>query len=88
MHSSLRSALHALLAAALLFAPRLALACSVCTGGQKEEVGRALLVGSVILSVLPLAAIGTAVWWVRRRARAIDTACRELVAREAPSALH
>ena len=88
MRSSLRPALHGLLAAALLLAPRLALACPVCTGGQKEEVGRALLVGSVILSVLPRAAIGTAVWWVRRRARAIDTARREFVAREAPSSLH
>jgi hypothetical protein len=88
MRSSLRTLLHSLLAAALLFAPRLALACSVCTGGQKEEVGRALLVGSVILSVLPLAAIGTAVWWVRRRARAIETARREFVVREAPSSVH
>ena len=74
MHASFRKALHGLLAAVLLFAPRMALACSVCTGGQKEEVGRALLVGSVFLSVLPLAAIGAAVWWVRRRARAIEGA--------------
>ena len=88
MRSSLRALFHSLLAAALLLAPRLALACSVCTGGQKEEVGRAFLVGSVILSVLPLAAIGTAVWWVRRRARAIETARREFVAREAASVSH
>jgi len=88
MRSSLRAAFHALLVTALLLAPRMALACPVCTGGQKEEVNRALLVGSVFLSVLPLAAIGTAVWWVRRRARAIETARHEFLAREAPSASH
>jgi hypothetical protein len=72
----LRSALHAPLAAALLAAPRAALACSVCTGGQKEEVGQAFFVGSLLLSLLPLAAIGAAAWWLRRRARAIDAAAR------------
>lgn len=73
-----RSALHALLAAALLAAPRAALACAVCTGGQKEEVGQAFFVGSLALSLLPLAAIGAAVWWLRRRARAIEAAARPL----------
>jgi hypothetical protein len=71
-HASLRSGLHALLVAALLAAPRLASACPVCTGGQKEEVNRAFLVGSLFLSVLPLVAAGTAVFWLRRRARAIE----------------
>ena len=55
----------------LLALPRAALACPVCTGGQSEEVGRAFFTGSVFLSVLPLAAIGAAVWWIRRRARAL-----------------
>lgn len=72
MHAALRSALHALLVAALLVAPRVALACPVCTGGQKEEVGRAFLVGSLFLSVLPLVAAGAAIVWLRRRARAIE----------------
>jgi hypothetical protein len=53
-----------------LLAPRAALACPVCTGGQKEEVGRAFFLGSVALSILPLVAIGAGVWWLRRRARA------------------
>jgi len=70
MRVSLRSALVVSFAAGLLAAPRVAQACSVCTGGQKEEVGRAFLVGSLFLSVLPLAAIGALAWWVRRRARA------------------
>jgi hypothetical protein len=71
MHRSLRSALQMLLAAALLTAPRVAQACSVCTGGQKEEVGQAFLIGSLFLSVLPLAAIGGLAWWLRRRSRAL-----------------
>jgi hypothetical protein len=78
MRSSLLSALHASFAAGLLAAPRVAQACSVCTGGQKDEVGRAFLVGSLFLSVLPLAAIGAVVWWLRRRSRALAsgaTAC-------------
>ena len=70
----LRGALSALLVPALLAAPRAAGACPVCTGGQKDEVGWAFFVGSVLLSVLPLAAIGAAVWWLRRRARAIELA--------------
>jgi hypothetical protein len=70
MRVSLRSALVVSFAAGLLAAPRVAQACSVCTGGQKEEVGRAFLVGSLFLSVLPLAVIGALAWWLRRRARA------------------
>jgi hypothetical protein len=68
---ALRLRLHGLLAASLLLAPRAALACPVCTGGQKEEVGRAMLLGSVTLSILPLAVVGAVAWWLRRRARAI-----------------
>jgi hypothetical protein len=69
--AALRSRLSGALVAALLLAPRAALACPVCTGGQKAEVGRAFFLGSVTLSMLPLLAIGAGVWWVRRRARAI-----------------
>jgi hypothetical protein len=78
--ASLRSALHASLAAGLLAAPRVAQACAVCTGGQKEEVNRAFLVGSLFLSVLPLAAIGALVWWLRRRTRALSAASPALSA--------
>ncbi len=69
--ADLRSRLSGALVAALLLAPRAALACPVCTGGQKAEVGRAFLLGSVTLSILPLLAIGAGVWWLRRRARTI-----------------
>jgi len=76
-----RSLLHAVVVAALLLAPRAALACAVCTGGQKDDVSRAMLVGSLFLSVLPLVAVGAVVWWLRRRARAIAAESRELAAR-------
>jgi len=69
--AGLRSRLSGALALGLLLAPHAALACPVCTGGQKEEVGRAFFLGSVTLSILPLVAIGAGVWWLRRRARAI-----------------
>ena len=75
-----RSRLHGLLAVSLLLAPRAALACPVCTGGQKEEVGRAMLVGSLFLSVLPLVAVGAVAWWLRRRARTIAAESREIAA--------
>jgi hypothetical protein len=69
--ATLRSRLEGALAAALLLAPRAAFACPVCSGGQKEEVGRAFFLGSVILSILPLVAAGALAWWLRRRARAL-----------------
>jgi hypothetical protein len=80
MRSSLRLVLAPVLVAALLVAPRIAHACSVCTGGQKEEVGTAFLVGSLFLSVLPLAAIGAVAWWLRRRSRALADAATALSA--------
>jgi BioD-like phosphotransacetylase family protein len=85
MHATLRSGLHALLAAALCAAPRVALACPVCTGGQKEEVNRAFLVGSLFLSVLPLIAAGTLVFWLRRRARAIEATAPRRIALPEPA---
>jgi hypothetical protein len=66
----------ALLAAALvaiaLLAPDLAAACPMCTSGQGGGTSRAFAIGSIFLSVTPLAVIGAAVWYLRRRARAID----------------
>jgi hypothetical protein len=59
------------LAAALVLAPEVAWACTVCTGGNSEATGRAFLLGSLFLSLLPLAAVAVAAWWLRRRARAL-----------------
>ena len=52
--------------------PRLAEACSVCLGGTGGGTSRAFAIGTLFLSVLPLAVIGTAVWYFRRRAKQIE----------------
>jgi hypothetical protein len=52
--------------------PRLAEACSVCLGGTGGGTSRAFLIGTVFLSVLPLAVMGTAVWYFRRRMKQIE----------------
>jgi hypothetical protein len=78
--------LHALLAplvcAALLAAPRVALACSVCSAGREDEAQRAFLWTTIFLSVLPLGMFaGFGVFlWLRVRARR-----REQVAATAPA---
>ncbi len=53
--------------------PRLAAACAVCQGGVGGGTSRAFAIGSLFLSVLPLAVIGAAVFYLRRRARAIES---------------
>jgi hypothetical protein len=65
--------LRATLAIAIAVAtPRLAEACSVCLGGTGGGTSRAFAIGTLFLSVLPLAVIGTAVWYFRRRAKQIE----------------
>jgi hypothetical protein len=59
----------ALSLAALVFAPRAALACSVCSAGREDETQAAFIGTTALLSVLPLALIGGFLWWVRRRSR-------------------
>lgn len=59
----------ATLALALLLAPDAARACAVCMGGDSQAFSLALLKGTALLSLLPLAAIGAGVWYLRRRAR-------------------
>lgn len=58
------AAMAALLAIALL--PELAAACAVCTAGTGEDSRQAFIWTTVFLSVLPLAAIGAGVLWLRR----------------------
>lgn len=59
-------------AALLLVLPGAAGACPMCLSGQGGGTGKAFAIGSFFLSVTPLAVIGTAVWYLRRRARAIE----------------
>jgi hypothetical protein len=59
-----------------LAAPRLALACSVCSAGREDEAQTAFLVTTVFLSVLPLtmfAGFGLWIWRRHRKLRALET---------------
>lgn len=67
-------ALLALAAAATLLAPSGASACAVCTGQNSAAVTWAMLKGTALLSLLPLAVFGTGAWYLRRRARQIAAA--------------
>ncbi len=61
----------ALLCGALL--PEAAAACAVCYGGG-EESRNAFILTTVLLSVLPLAMIGSLGWWIWRRVREAEAA--------------
>jgi uncharacterized iron-regulated membrane protein len=75
----------ALAAAWTLAAPRAALACAVCLGSQSELSRKAFFGTTMLLTLLPFALIGGLIWWVRRRARALDEqARRELRAAPPP----
>ncbi len=56
----------------LTSAPSVADACSVCSTGREDENRVAFLLTTVFLSALPLAMIGGAIWWFRRRIRAME----------------
>ena len=68
---ALRACLALLVCAISVAAPRLALACSVCTAGKEDETQSAFRMSTLFLSVLPLAMFGGfALWlWVRARRR-------------------
>ena len=70
------AALCATLLAVCLAAPELAQACSVC-GIGREENRVAFILTTVLLTLLPLAAVGGIVGWLVRRARTLEAASRE-----------
>lgn len=55
----------------MLLLPRLAQACSVCSAGR-EDSQSGFIVGSILLSVLPPAFVGSVALWVRHRVRKLD----------------
>lgn len=55
-----------------VLAPELAQACSVCSGGQ-DQSRTAFIVTTAFLSVLPLAMIGGFAFWLRSRARQLES---------------
>ena len=68
---AIRFALALFVAAAVLFAPQLATACSVCFTGRADETRVAFLVTTGFLTVLPILLVGGLVWWLSRRARQV-----------------
>jgi len=56
-------------ALALVWAPRIGWACSVCTAGRDEANRVAFIVTTAFMTFLPLFLIGAVVWWLCRRAR-------------------
>jgi len=53
---------------ATLILPKIALACAVCFD-PNEASNDAFMWSTIFLSLLPLAVIGTVVWWVFRQFR-------------------
>jgi hypothetical protein len=68
-------------ATALLLAPGLAEACSVCFGGQ-DQSRTAFIVTTAFLSVLPLALVGGLAFWIRTRAKALEARQQALLVGE------
>jgi hypothetical protein len=61
----------AFVALAVLLAPELAQACSVCFSGQ-DQSRTAFIVTTAFLSILPLAFIAGMALWIRSHARALE----------------
>jgi hypothetical protein len=64
-------------AAVVLLAPAVSRACAVCTAGRDEENAAAFLMTTVFMSLMPLAAIGTLIFVLWRRAQKLEQARRE-----------
>lgn len=69
MRAAARRAAGLALVGASLLLPRIAAACAVCSAGRDDETRLAFLLTTLFLSVLPLAVVGGAVWWLVRRSR-------------------
>jgi hypothetical protein len=81
-----RSLATLVLAAVLLalLVPDAAQACAMCMAGQGGGTSRAFAIGSIFLSITPLASIGALVWYIRRRARALAAEEEANAVREMP----
>ena len=74
-----------LIGLALLFAPRIAAACSSCFSGRSDETRVAFIATTAFLSAFPLLLIGSLVWWLRRRSLQLDEISRALEQKRALS---
>ena len=88
MIAAARARIAPLIAVLVVWSPQAALACAVCSSGKEEANRVAFSVTTAVLSVLPLLMVGGLVWWLRRRARDLDSrGIPEPAASRAPSHL-
>lgn len=59
--------------------PSLASACAVCTAGRDEENAFAFLMTTLFMSIMPLAAIGSLVYFLWRRIQKLEAERGEAV---------
>ena len=72
----------------LVLSPGFATACSVCSAGRDEENAAAFLISTIFMSLLPLIALGTLLYVIRRRYQKLEAdvaARRELETKVAAS---
>lgn len=87
MRARIRQVAPALQAIALtVVAPKLVQACAVCTTGREDENNTAFLISTIFLSLLPLAGLGTLVFVIWRRLRALEGEGRGIEAAPAAGA--
>lgn len=77
MSAALRRTLLGIAIAIVVATPRIAAACAVCLGGTGGGTPQAFGIGVLTLSVLPLAMFGGIVFYLRRRAKAIEREASE-----------
>lgn len=77
MRDPLRRAIATAPALACLWLPRAAEACYVCMAGRDEATRFAFVATTGLLTFLPMALVGGLVWWLRRRARQLETEASE-----------
>ncbi len=83
--TAVRTAWMAAACAIVVSLPAAARACAVCTSKDDAAFNVAMLKGTALLSLLPLALIGGLVWYLRRRAREIAAgAASPRIAQESP----
>lgn len=71
-HARLLPGWLAAVCAVVLLAPDLAHACSVCPLGS-GRTGKAYLITGLLISATQLIAVGSLVWWWRRRVRQAES---------------
>ena len=75
------------IAAAILLSPRISLACAVCSAGREDESNTAFLISTILLSLLPLGALGTLVFVLWRRIQKLEQPDAESVRSRDPAVL-